>query len=117
MRVVITGSFSVLHPQTLTDALAAADLIGIAPTFVMTAEAAGADELALQWAQDHGVPFAIYLTERGTHGEDQILARGDKMLTEADALVVLKHASDVGHLPHLIEGARLLGLPTVVWKV
>lgn len=117
MNTIITGSCTAQRPSDLVDAIAAADLIGVDITAVMTGNAIGADQLAKQWAESNAIKAVVWQANRTKHGDSCYLARDDDMLDVADAVIILWHHNDVRHLPHLADGATKRGIPLVVWKI
>lgn len=118
MKVLITGSRTIHRPATVDDAMAAADLLGIVPTAIITGTLIGAEELAIKWAQAHDIPFDQYkvdasaiVTKKSWESRDR------KMINDADAVILIWHWNDASDMPQIEAMARSRELPIAILKI
>ncbi len=117
MKTVITGSCTAHRYQEMLDAIAAAELVGIVPTEVLTGGAAGVEEMALKWGVDNCVITHQIGTDYAKHGNQCHTVRNQEMIDQADALIVLWHHNDTRYLREIMDMARARGLPIALWEV
>lgn len=102
MEVIVTGSryFGLLfdrdrmtkwmYEQAMAERkLLFEELDKINPTLVITGGAAGADDVAVTWAKNHGVPYKVYPAEWALYGKAAGPIRNAEMLdNHPDAFIL-----------------------------
>lgn len=85
-------------------------------TLVIEGGACGADRLAREWANSHGVAVATYPANWELHGRRAGPARNCRMLREArpDLVVAFKGGTGTAHMVRISEEAGVRTLRT--WK-
>lgn len=107
MRTIIAGSFTCHHYADLLDAIAAAELVGITPTCVLSGHGVGVDQLGLKWGQEQGLNVLHYT---------RTMIHAGAMVMNADAAIVVWHNRD-RDTERFIQQARAHGLPVAVWEI
>lgn len=119
MRTIIAGSRTAHRYADLLAAIAAADLVGIVPTVVLSGTAIGADQMGERWARSMGLPLEEYpaaWVKNGRVNRRAGFERNALMASKADALIALWHQRSNG-TANMIELATRKGLAIVVWTI
>ena len=114
VRVMVCGSRN-LHDANVVRAKldSVRERIGGAPMRVVTSDGHGADQHAVQWASDAGVPADIYEADWDNDGKSAGYKRNELMLTEANAhiLVAFPQNEDSALAEHVIIGCNKRDVP------
>jgi hypothetical protein len=106
MRILITGSFLQHNPETLTEGILTAELLGIDVTEIVTGCWVGADQLVKEYGKRHELKVSIVdLTK-------QVLPQG------VDAIIILTchgKKESIREVQWLSDAAEVAGLQVVVW--
>ena len=100
--VAVVGSRRVVSCPALVARLAA-----LAPALVVSGGAAGADELAAEWARKAGVPCTEYRPDYHAHGAGAPLVRNGLVVAAADLVLVVWDGQSRGTLDAARKAARL----------
>ena len=81
---------------------------------VIQGGARGADQLAAEWAWDHGIPVGTFNADWDTHGKSAGILRNIRMLNESNPDAVIAFPGGTG-TAHMVSIAKAKGLP--VWEI
>lgn len=104
MRVLITGSFRQHNDETFNDALAAAELVGIIPTEIVTGCWVGADQMAKDYAKRNKLKLEMV-------GLDTLL----KLPSNLDAVILVSCFGELDESKKFIKAAEKQNVEIVVW--
>lgn len=109
MRVLICGGRGYWDGNRVWHVLdAAVDRLGL--SFVIQGGATGADNLARQWARDHGVPFETYAADWQAQGNAAGPIRNQRMIDEGRPEAVIAFPGCSG-TADMVRRARAAGIP------
>jgi hypothetical protein len=114
MKVAVIGSRSFANYEQMArelDALAVAE--GSPITLISSGGAAGADEMAMCYAKERGIPTLVYLPDYKTYGRKAPLLRNKDVVAAADVVLAVWDGVSRG-TAHAVREARKLRIRTIV---
>jgi hypothetical protein len=113
VRVLVCGSRGWIDREAIWKRLDALSPVPEHSITIMEGGAIGADRIAGQWAEHHGVAHHVFLPDYDRYGRRAPLERNNQMLSAEPDLVL---AFDLGSrgTAHTIAGAKMRGIPVEV---
>lgn len=105
MITFITGSFTCSDPDIVADAVREC---GFPVTSVLLGGEKGVGQLAERYARSRGLARTVVRPDWVTHGRDASPIRDDRVLEQAEALIVISPAG-LPEASELLAKAKLLG--------
>jgi hypothetical protein len=115
-KVIIAGSRTIYHYQTVENAIRRAQQLGMVITEVVSGHAHGVDTLGEQWAHKNNIPVTYYPANWKKHGKIAGHIRNGQMAAYADCLILVWDGSSPGskNMLHEFRGTHTGTLPQSV---